>query len=92
MHTGGSTACVLSLDTNSGMLYTANIGDSGYIILRGGQIIEESQKQTHYFNCPFQLSNPPPGFNTKQVDRYFGVRKLHYVTHFTSCIRQSRKG
>lgn len=66
---GSSTACILSLDTRTGMLYSANIGDSGYLILRNGEVIQESQPLTHYFNCPYQLSNPPPGFNKTLVDR-----------------------
>ena len=67
---GSSTACILTLDTSNGMLYSANIGDSGYLILRNGEMIQESTTLTHYFNCPYQLSHPPPGFNTSSVDRY----------------------
>ncbi len=58
------------------MLYTANIGDSGYVIFRDGQIKEESETLTHYFNCPYQLSNPPPGFNKAQVDKYVAMHDL----------------
>jgi hypothetical protein len=81
---GSSTACILSLDTVSSVLYSANIGDSGYVIFRDGQIIEESLALTHYFNCPYQLSNPPPGFNKSQVDRY--LTDCHVCTYccFTS--------
>ena len=32
--TGSSTCIITTLDENSSLLYTANIGDSGYMILR----------------------------------------------------------
>ena len=37
-----------------------NLGDSGYIHIRDGCILSESVSQTHYFNCPFQLSLKTP--------------------------------
>ena len=45
----------------SGVLSSANIGDSGYLVVRGGNVIHRSREQQHYFNTPFQLSLPPPG-------------------------------
>lgn len=59
--TGSSTACVLILNRENSTVYTANIGDSGFIIVREGEIIHRSEEQQHYFNTPFQLSLPPPG-------------------------------
>ena len=41
-----------------------NLGDSGFIHIRNGDIIERSTEQTHYFNCPYQLSIPTPGHNS----------------------------
>lgn len=38
-----------------------SLGDSGYFILRGDEILEFSQAQTHFFNCPVSqtsLSSP----------------------------------
>lgn len=61
--TGSSTACVLILNRENSTVYTANIGDSGFIVVRKGQIIHRSEEQQHYFNTPFQLSLPPPGQN-----------------------------
>lgn len=58
---GSSTACVLILNREDSRVYTANIGDSGFIVVRSGQIIHRSEEQQHYFNTPFQLSLPPPG-------------------------------
>lgn len=66
---GSSTACVLILNRENSTLYTANIGDSGFIVVRGGQIIHRSEEQQHYFNTPFQLSLPPPGLDNVLSDR-----------------------
>ncbi|GFQ85162.1 protein phosphatase PTC7 homolog [Trichonephila clavata] len=56
---GSSTACVVVLNRTDQMLYTANIGDSGFLIMRNGQIVHRSEEQQHYFNTPFQLSLAP---------------------------------
>lgn len=40
------------------MLYAANIGDSGFMVVRKGSIVHQSEEQTHYFNTPYQLSSP----------------------------------
>jgi protein phosphatase PTC7 len=62
---GSSTACVLNL--SNGKLTTANLGDSGFILLRPFEgypceyeIIYKSPEQQVYFNCPKQLSVVPP--------------------------------
>ncbi|XP_076344823.1 protein phosphatase PTC7 homolog isoform X2 [Tachypleus tridentatus] len=57
---GSSTACVIILNRTDHTVYTANIGDSGFLVVRQGRIIHRSEEQTHYFNTPFQLSLPPP--------------------------------
>ncbi|KAM7348392.1 protein phosphatase PTC7 homolog [Cochliomyia hominivorax] len=58
---GSSTACVLVLNRENSTVYTANIGDSGFMVVRKGEIVHKSEEQQHYFNTPFQLSLPPPG-------------------------------
>lgn len=58
---GSSTACVIVLNKRNSRIYTANIGDSGFIVVRNGEILRRSAEQQHYFNTPFQLSLPPPG-------------------------------
>uniref|UniRef100_A0A1A9W6F3 Protein phosphatase n=1 Tax=Glossina brevipalpis TaxID=37001 RepID=A0A1A9W6F3_9MUSC len=58
---GSSTACVLVLNRENSTVYTANIGDSGFMVVRRGEIVHKSEEQQHYFNTPFQLSLPPPG-------------------------------
>ncbi|VDK47355.1 unnamed protein product [Anisakis simplex] len=54
---GSSTACLLIV--NEDTLYSANLGDSGFLVLRKGEIVYRSREQTHYFNAPFQLSLLP---------------------------------
>ena len=49
------------LDKESLMLHTANIGDSGFRVFRGGVVVHRSTEQQHYFNTPYQLALPPPG-------------------------------
>lgn len=67
---GSATACVVSIDTQRATLEAANLGDSGYAILRPSsvndsassyQVIYSSPSQTHYFNCPRQLTKLEPG-------------------------------
>jgi len=56
---GSSTACLMMFSHVDLKLYTANIGDSGFLVLRQGEVVHRSQEQQHYFNTPFQLSLPP---------------------------------
>lgn len=74
---GSSTACVAILSHADGKLYTANIGDSGFLVFRGGRVVHRSHEQQHYFNTPFQLSLPPSNMATEvlsdapeSADRY----------------------
>jgi protein phosphatase PTC7 len=61
---GSSTACILSFNCNTGLLRAANLGDSGFLAMRHNTIIGRSSETIHYFNCPYQLSNPPPGYDS----------------------------
>ncbi|XP_074493191.1 protein phosphatase PTC7 homolog isoform X1 [Sebastes fasciatus] len=56
-----STACIVVLDRQRHRLHTANLGDSGFLVVRGGEVVHRSDEQQHYFNTPFQLSIAPPG-------------------------------
>lgn len=62
---GSSTACIVILNKETSTLYTANIGDSGFVIVRRGKVIHRSEEQQHYFNTPFQLSLPPVTHTTQ---------------------------
>ncbi|KAJ7452416.1 phosphatase 2C-like domain-containing protein [Mycena galericulata] len=53
---GSSTACLLTLNASSGILRSANLGDSGLCIIRSSSMFYISSPQTHYFNCPRQLA------------------------------------
>lgn len=56
---GSSTACVINLNASSGLLRAANLGDSGFSIIRSASLLHVQPPQTHYFNCPKQLSKIP---------------------------------
>jgi protein phosphatase PTC7 len=63
---GGSTACV-GVVSPDGTLDAANLGDSGYIVLRLNGVHSHSEPQTHAFNTPFQLSVIPPIMATRMA-------------------------
>ncbi|KAK3336557.1 protein serine/threonine phosphatase 2C [Cercophora scortea] len=56
---GGSTA-IVGLLSEDGTAEVANLGDSGFILLRANGVHASSEPQTHAFNTPFQLSVVPP--------------------------------
>lgn len=56
---GSSTACLLTLDRKNCMLHSANLGDSGFMVLRDKKIVYKSEEQQHGFNTPYQLALPP---------------------------------
>lgn len=56
---GGSTACIAAVQPN-GTVEVANLGDSGYLLLRPSQVAYKSNPQTHAFNTPYQLSKLTP--------------------------------
>jgi len=56
---GSSTACILTLDKISGIIYSTNLGDSGFTVIRDNKVIFKTQEQQHYFNAPYQLSIIP---------------------------------
>jgi len=63
---GGSTACFLVLNAKTGDLETANLGDSGYLIIREEEVHYRSKEQTYFFNAPYQLSLYPSWLETPQ--------------------------
>jgi len=50
---GSSTACIMTI--NGTTLRTANIGDSGFMIIREGNLAYRSKEQLHSFNYPYQI-------------------------------------
>ncbi|KAI9509374.1 phosphatase 2C-like domain-containing protein [Russula earlei] len=56
---GSSTACLINLNASSGLLRAANLGDSGFMIIRSSAVFHRQRAQTHFFNCPRQLAKVP---------------------------------
>ena len=56
---GSSTACILVFNQLNSSMYAANLGDSGFVVVRNNEIVHRSVEQQHYFNCPFQLAILP---------------------------------
>lgn len=52
---GSTTACIISIHDNK--LHAANLGDSGFLIIRNGSAIYKTKEQQHYFNCPYQIGS-----------------------------------
>merc|ERR1711879_151166 len=65
---GSATACVGCFDRRSKIFYTANLGDSGFVVIRQGQVIARSRPQLHNFNAPFQLCKVPDNSNYRNFD------------------------
>ncbi|KAF9971476.1 Protein phosphatase PTC7 [Actinomortierella ambigua] len=59
---GSSTACILSLCKRTGILKASNLGDSAYLLIRDNKCLYESPSQQHFWNCPYQLTVLPPGY------------------------------
>jgi len=56
---GSSTACIVMMDRKKQTLSAANLGDSGFMVVRQGSVLLKSSEQQHFFNTPYQLSMPP---------------------------------
>lgn len=66
---GSSTACVVLLDGSK--LRTANLGDSGFMVLRKERILFVSSPQQHSFNFPYQLAGPNcSGDNPRNAEKF----------------------
>jgi len=50
---GSSTCCIITLEGTS--VHAANLGDSGFMIIRGLEIIYRTKEQQHSFNFPYQI-------------------------------------
>ncbi|KAL0480015.1 hypothetical protein AKO1_007330 [Acrasis kona] len=56
---GGATTAIVSTITKERgkfILRCGSLGDSSIIVVRDGRIVLRSKEQTHFWNCPFQLS------------------------------------
>lgn len=52
---GSATAVVMQLDQENQCLVAANVGDSGFILIRQSKIVARSRALQHYFDCPLQV-------------------------------------
>jgi protein phosphatase PTC7 len=53
--TGSSTALVLVITEGGKKLTAANLGDSGFMVIRDGKLFFRSEEMQHFFNFPYQL-------------------------------------
>jgi protein phosphatase PTC7 len=65
---GSSTACLIVFNRETKYLYSANLGDSGFVVIRNNEIVHRSKDTVHYFNAPFQLAILP---RIRSEDAYF---------------------
>lgn len=54
---GSSTCCLLAI--SDGSFLSANLGDSGFILVRDGKVLDRSVSLQSRFNCPYQLTMVP---------------------------------
>ncbi|XP_062170470.1 probable protein phosphatase 2C 80 [Alnus glutinosa] len=54
---GSSTACIAMLSSKDNILYSINVGDSGFMVFRANRLAYQSPIQQYSFNFPFQLGN-----------------------------------
>eukprot|EP00271_Cylindrocystis_brebissonii_P004755 TRINITY_DN16597_c0_g1_i1.p1 TRINITY_DN16597_c0_g1~~TRINITY_DN16597_c0_g1_i1.p1 ORF type:complete len:528 (+),score=72.50 TRINITY_DN16597_c0_g1_i1:164-1747(+) len=66
---GSATACILVLADNK--LVAANLGDSGFVVIRNGKTIFKSPPQQHDFNFPYQLGSE--GSDSPQMAQVFSL-------------------
>jgi hypothetical protein len=50
---GSSTCCIIVLDGTQ--IHAANLGDSGFMVIRGLEIVYRTKEQQHSFNFPYQI-------------------------------------
>lgn len=70
---GGSTACIIALHRRNKVgsldlveLSSANLGDSGFLVIRNKSVLYRSVEQQYAFNTPYQLSIPMKGHKVIQ--------------------------
>ena len=54
---GACTAVIARLNNTARLLRVVNLGDSGLLLIRGGELVAATTPQQHYFDCPFQLAD-----------------------------------
>lgn len=83
---GSSTACIIVFNRESNYLHTANLGDSGFVVVRENKIVHRSREQQHYFNSPFQMAILPNMSSGEPVSNLFNDSpELAEVSSFQLC-------
>ena len=62
----GSTTLLVSVLTGT-QLHVVNIGDSSLQIFRGQELVYESEPQSHWFDCPYQIGHNSPDTPAKSA-------------------------
>mmetsp|Transcript_25662 Transcript_25662/g.31122 ORF Transcript_25662/g.31122 Transcript_25662/m.31122 type:complete len:428 (+) Transcript_25662:452-1735(+) len=65
---GSCTACIVRVRNSH--LEAINLGDSGFLVVRNGEIVLRSSPQQHSFNCPYQLASRAGGDEPKHARLY----------------------
>lgn len=66
----------------SRLVHTANLGDSGFVIIRDNKIVHRSQEQCHYFNAPYQLAIVPRSESNEQMSSFSDRPEAAAVSSF----------
>ena len=69
---GSCTACILCV--KGSQLHAVNLGDSGFVVVRNGNVVKKSASQQVYFYCPYQLISPEAGVG--QMPHHADVSQL----------------
>ena len=65
---GGSTASFVAITPSRGLMSGVNLGDSGWRVVRGGEVVASSSDQRHSVFTPWQLCKPWPGLEVIDDD------------------------
>ncbi|CAL5379573.1 unnamed protein product [Camellia sinensis] len=81
---GSSTILVAYFDGQ--VLHVANIGDSGFIVIRNGVVYKKSTPRSFEFNCPFQIaSGVDPSEYVDEIAEAL-ARRAHEIGNSTTCM------
>ncbi len=65
---GSATVCVAAFTDRK--MRAANIGDSGFVVVRGDKVAYKSEPQQHGFNFPFQIGPGSESDSPKRAERF----------------------
>ncbi|KAK6143117.1 hypothetical protein DH2020_023465 [Rehmannia glutinosa] len=74
---GSSTACIISLAGD--ILRAANLGDSGFLVIRDGKIDQILRRSNTDFNCPYQIGKTSSAVVSAVEEIVVGVERGNVV-------------